>query len=259
MPIATVNPATGELIEEFAAHTKEQVGQRLTRAEAAAATLRATDFDTRARWMRAAADLVEADTARTARMLTIEMGKPIAQARAEVLKCARAMRFYADNAESLLADQPLADPSTVQASAAYNPGGQTRSAIQGDCVPGWRSSGGLRSGDGLGHPAVDTQDLTGHVGGVVGRQEGGHGTDLGGVGPAVEANSEPLGHAGPDLFGALALLLAHGLGLGEPALGLRHSGGDRVDPDVAGSRLGRQVGGRRARRERSHPPSALEC
>lgn len=191
MPIATVNPATGELIEEFAAHTKEQVGQRLTRAEAAAATLRATDFDTRARWMRAAADLVEADTARTARMLTIEMGKPIAQARAEVLKCARAMRFYADNAESLLADQPLADPSTVQASAAYNPGGQTRSAIQGDCVPGWRSSGGLRSGDGLGHPAVDTQDLTGHVGGVVGRQEGGHGTDLGGVGPAVRRIPSP--------------------------------------------------------------------
>ncbi|MGW2047697.1 NADP-dependent succinic semialdehyde dehydrogenase [Streptomyces sp. NPDC001858] len=119
MPIVTVNPATGELIEEFAPHTKAQVAQRLTRAEAAAATLRATDFDTRARWMRAAADLVEADAARTARMLTIEMGKPIAQARAEVLKCARAMRFYADNAESLLADQPLADPSTVQASAAY--------------------------------------------------------------------------------------------------------------------------------------------
>ncbi|KOV51409.1 succinate-semialdehyde dehydrogenase [Streptomyces sp. AS58] len=119
VPIATVNPATGELIEEFTALTKEQVEERLSRAEAAAATLRATDFATRARWMRAAADLVEADAGRTARMLTIEMGKPIAQARAEVLKCAHAMRFYADNAESLLADQPLADPGKVNASAAY--------------------------------------------------------------------------------------------------------------------------------------------
>ncbi|GGT00427.1 NADP-dependent succinic semialdehyde dehydrogenase [Streptomyces chromofuscus] len=119
MPIATVNPATGELIEEFAALTKEQIDQRLTRAEAAAVTLRATDFGTRARWMRAAADLVEAEAAHTARRLTVEMGKPIVQARAEVLKCAHAMRFYADNAESLLADQALADPRTVNASVAY--------------------------------------------------------------------------------------------------------------------------------------------
>ncbi|MFG3309475.1 NADP-dependent succinic semialdehyde dehydrogenase [Streptomyces wuyuanensis] len=119
MPIATVNPATGELVEAFTPHTKEQVDQRLTQAEAAAAMLRATSFSTRARWMRAAADLVEAEAAHTARRLTIEMGKPIAQARAEVLKCAHAMRFYADNAESLLADQPLADPSAVKASAAY--------------------------------------------------------------------------------------------------------------------------------------------
>ncbi|MEV7992090.1 NADP-dependent succinic semialdehyde dehydrogenase [Streptomyces sp. NPDC086077] len=119
MPIATVNPATGELVEEFAALTKEQLDERLTRAEAAAVTVRDTDFGTRARWMRATADLVEAEAAHTARRLTTEMGKPIAQARAEVLKCAQAMRFYAENAESLLADQPLADPSTVKASLAY--------------------------------------------------------------------------------------------------------------------------------------------
>ncbi|WP_405769454.1 NADP-dependent succinic semialdehyde dehydrogenase [Actinacidiphila glaucinigra] len=119
MPIATVNPATGELVEEFAPLTGQQVDQRLARAHAAAATLRATDFDTRARWMRAAADLVEAEVDLAAPMLTIEMGKPITQARAEVLKCAQAMRFYADNAETLLADQPLADPGTVKASAAY--------------------------------------------------------------------------------------------------------------------------------------------
>ncbi|MFJ4466919.1 NADP-dependent succinic semialdehyde dehydrogenase [Streptomyces sp. NPDC089424] len=119
MPIATINPATGELVEEFTPLTKEEVEARLTRAEAAAAALRATDFGTRARWMRAAADLVEAEASHTARRLTIEMGKPITQARAEVLKCAQAMRFYAENAESMLADQPLADPSTVKASLAY--------------------------------------------------------------------------------------------------------------------------------------------
>jgi succinate-semialdehyde dehydrogenase/glutarate-semialdehyde dehydrogenase len=52
-------------------------------------------------------------------MLTLEMGKPIAQARAEVLKCAKSMRFYAEHAESFLADEPLADPAAVAASQAW--------------------------------------------------------------------------------------------------------------------------------------------
>ena len=52
-------------------------------------------------------------------MMVREMGKPIAQAEAEVLKCAKSMRFYADKAEGFLADELLADPSTVGASAAW--------------------------------------------------------------------------------------------------------------------------------------------
>ena len=51
-------------------------------------------------------------------MLVIEMGKPIAQARAEVLKCAKSMRFYAAHAEHFLAEEPLARPSDVGASTA---------------------------------------------------------------------------------------------------------------------------------------------
>ena len=69
--------------------------------------------------MNATADIIEADVERAARMLTLEMGKPIGQARAEVLKCAKNMRFYAEHAESFLADEPLADPSAVSASQAW--------------------------------------------------------------------------------------------------------------------------------------------
>ena len=69
--------------------------------------------------MRAAADLLEADLDVTARMLTLEMGKPLAQSEAEVLKCAKGMRFYADHAAEFLADEPLAEPSSVNASQAY--------------------------------------------------------------------------------------------------------------------------------------------
>ena len=119
MPIATVNPATGETLETFQPHDVTEVGRRITQAADAAITLRDTTYAERAEWMNASADILEADVERAARMLTLEMGKPIAQARAEVLKCAKSMRFYAEHAESFLADEPLADPAAVAASQAW--------------------------------------------------------------------------------------------------------------------------------------------
>jgi succinate-semialdehyde dehydrogenase/glutarate-semialdehyde dehydrogenase len=119
MPIATVNPATGETLETFQPHDVTEVGRRITQAADAAIALRDTTYAERAEWMNASADILEADVERAARMLTLEMGKPIAQARAEVLKCAKSMRFYAEHAESFLADEPLADPAAVAASQAW--------------------------------------------------------------------------------------------------------------------------------------------
>ena len=119
MPIATVNPATGETLETFEPHDVTEVGRRITQAADAAIALRDTTYAQRAEWMNACADILEADVERAARMLTLEMGKPIAQARAEVLKCAKSMRFYAEHAESFLADEPLADPAAVAASQAW--------------------------------------------------------------------------------------------------------------------------------------------
>ena len=119
MPIATVNPATGETLETFQPHDVTEVGRRITQAADAAIALRDTTYAQRAEWMNACADILEADVERAARILTLEMGKPIAQARAEVLKCAKSMRFYAEHAESFLADEPLADPAAVAASQAW--------------------------------------------------------------------------------------------------------------------------------------------
>jgi succinate-semialdehyde dehydrogenase / glutarate-semialdehyde dehydrogenase len=118
MAIATANPATGDTVETFEPHDPEEVQRRIAQAAAAAVALRDTSFAQRAEWMNAAADILEADVERAARMITLEMGKPIAQARAEVLKCAKNMRFYAHHAEAFLADEPLADPSVVSASQA---------------------------------------------------------------------------------------------------------------------------------------------
>ncbi|MDA2889460.1 NADP-dependent succinic semialdehyde dehydrogenase [Mycolicibacterium sp. BiH015] len=118
MAIATINPATGETVDTFEAHDSAEVERRVAQAFEAAQALRGTTYAQRAEWMHATADILEADVDRAAEMITLEMGKPIAQSRAEVLKCAKNMRFYADNAESFLAAEELSDPSTVSASAA---------------------------------------------------------------------------------------------------------------------------------------------
>ncbi|KMO72216.1 NADP-dependent succinic semialdehyde dehydrogenase [Mycolicibacterium chubuense] len=118
MAIETVNPATGEIVESFEPHDSAEVERRIAQAFAAAQTLRDTNYAQRAQWMHATADILEGEVDRAAAMITLEMGKPIAQSRAEVLKCAKNIRFYADNAESFLAPEELADPSAVSASAA---------------------------------------------------------------------------------------------------------------------------------------------
>jgi succinate-semialdehyde dehydrogenase/glutarate-semialdehyde dehydrogenase len=118
MAIATINPATGETVETFEPHSADEVQRRIGQAFDASQTLRTASYAQRAQWMHATADLLEADVDEVAEMITVEMGKPIAQSRAEVLKCAKNIRYYADNAESFLAAEKLPDPSSVAASAA---------------------------------------------------------------------------------------------------------------------------------------------
>jgi succinate-semialdehyde dehydrogenase/glutarate-semialdehyde dehydrogenase len=119
MAIATTNPATGEVVKTYAALGAEELEGKLAKAAAAAATYRRTTFAQRAGWMRAAADLIEAEAGEIAVVMTQEMGKTRRSAAAEALKCAKGMRFYADEAEGMLADEPLADPSKVGASRAF--------------------------------------------------------------------------------------------------------------------------------------------
>ena len=118
MAIATINPFTGRTEQEFEPHTDAEVEERIAATHAAFAELRRTSFAQRAEWMRAAAQLLEDDVEKLARIITIEMGRPIKGARAEVLKCAKGLRFYADHAEEFLAPEQLDDPSAVGASQA---------------------------------------------------------------------------------------------------------------------------------------------
>lgn len=119
MAISTINPTTGLTEATFAPLTDEQIDAALARSAAAAATWSKTTFQERAALMRRAADVLEGDADAVARLITVEMGKPISAARAEVLKSASGMRFYADRAEGYLADEELDTPGEVNATRAY--------------------------------------------------------------------------------------------------------------------------------------------
>ena len=112
MGIATTNPTTGELERTFESLTEAEVSDRIGRAADTFTTYRRTDFATRAAWMRQAADVLEASD--SAQLITREMGKPLKEAEAEVAKCAKAMRYYAEHAEGFLADQPTEEPAYVR-------------------------------------------------------------------------------------------------------------------------------------------------
>ena len=105
--IASINPATGETLRTFEELTETGVEDKLARADAAYRLYRKTPFADRARWLARLAGLLESEKDRLGRIMTLEMGKPIAAARAEAAKCAWACRYYAESGERLLADEPI--------------------------------------------------------------------------------------------------------------------------------------------------------
>jgi len=105
MAIATVNPATGELIKKFEALTDAQLEEKVRRATDTFAGYRKVPFSERARMMVRAAEILETEKNALGRLMTLEMGKPLKAAVAEAAKCATACRYYAENAERFLADE----------------------------------------------------------------------------------------------------------------------------------------------------------
>ncbi|MGW2459663.1 NADP-dependent succinic semialdehyde dehydrogenase [Streptomyces sp. NPDC001761] len=117
MPIATVNPANGETLKTYEPMDEDELERRLELAEATFRTYRTTSFADRARLLNKAADLLDEDQREIGRIMTTEMGKPVRQARAEAAKCAKAMRWYAERAEGLLAEEEPAESDVTDSGA----------------------------------------------------------------------------------------------------------------------------------------------
>ncbi|HET6646968.1 MAG TPA: aldehyde dehydrogenase family protein, partial [Pyrinomonadaceae bacterium] len=105
MPIATINPATGETLQTFESLTKPQLESKIALAANTFRRYRQTSFAEREALMFRSAEILEQDKPRLARLMTIEMGKPIKGAVQEIEKCALVCRYYAETAKHHLADQ----------------------------------------------------------------------------------------------------------------------------------------------------------
>jgi succinate-semialdehyde dehydrogenase/glutarate-semialdehyde dehydrogenase len=102
----SVNPATEEEIARYAVHDAAAVDAALDRASARRPSWRATPIEARCRLMTAAGALLRERVDVLAGLITAEMGKPIAESRAEVEKCAFTCDWFAEHAPGFLADEP---------------------------------------------------------------------------------------------------------------------------------------------------------
>ncbi|MCX6937117.1 MAG: aldehyde dehydrogenase family protein [Verrucomicrobia bacterium] len=114
MPLVSLNPATGRILARYPAHTRAQLEARLAAAHAAAPVWRAAPPAQRARHLRALAAGLHRERHTLAALITAEMGKPLAEALAEIAKCADCCRHYARHGAALLRpEHPVAAPAGV--------------------------------------------------------------------------------------------------------------------------------------------------
>jgi succinate-semialdehyde dehydrogenase/glutarate-semialdehyde dehydrogenase len=107
MAIATINPTTGEALKIFQEHSAQEIEEKLQLAAATFQTYRRASFANRATRMSRAAEMLENEKQELGKLMTIEMGKPLKAAISEAEKCAWVCRYYAENAQQHLADQPV--------------------------------------------------------------------------------------------------------------------------------------------------------
>lgn len=120
MAIATINPTTGETLKTYAPDSDAEIEAKLELAQQAFSKYRRLPFEQKAKWMQATADILERDREKFAKIMTLEMGKTLKSAIAEVEKSALGCRYYAENAPQFLADAP-AKTDASQSFVRYQP------------------------------------------------------------------------------------------------------------------------------------------
>src|SRR5215216_431935 len=120
MPIASVNPATGEQLKKFSVFDDAEIEKRLSRADQAFKRYRRTTLTERAELLHAVSDLLFQETQTFAEIITLEMGKLFRDSVAEIEKCARGCRFYAENGARFL-EEESAQTDAAESYVEYQP------------------------------------------------------------------------------------------------------------------------------------------
>jgi len=107
MQIITINPWTGKHIESYMCDSPEQVDERLLKGQLAFESWRKTEMGTRGDLLYALAAKLEAEVEHLAEIITVEMGKPLTESRAEVKKCAWVCSYYAEHGAAALAQRTI--------------------------------------------------------------------------------------------------------------------------------------------------------
>jgi succinate-semialdehyde dehydrogenase/glutarate-semialdehyde dehydrogenase len=107
MSIESVNPTTGEVLKRYDEMTPEEIAATIEEVDRAFTSWRTTSFGERAKHMRAAGRILREKRDEYARLMADEMGKPLAEGRAESEKCAWVCEYYAENAEKFLAREEI--------------------------------------------------------------------------------------------------------------------------------------------------------
>ncbi len=116
----SINPVDGEVLVSYPELTEPQLQDQLSDGQLAYQYWRQRPIAERALYFFKLAKQLESNEARLAKLITLEMGKPFGQARAEIRKCALLCRYYAENAPAFLADQ-LRKSVAPQSKVIYQP------------------------------------------------------------------------------------------------------------------------------------------
>jgi succinate-semialdehyde dehydrogenase/glutarate-semialdehyde dehydrogenase len=120
MAIASINPANGEKLKQFSSFDDAEIEKRLKRADETFRKYRRTTFTERSELLHAVTELLFVEKEKFAEIITLEMGKLFRDSMAEIEKCARGCRFYAENGERFLEDES-AQTDAAESYVQYQP------------------------------------------------------------------------------------------------------------------------------------------
>ena len=149
--ITAINPSTGETLEKYDAITPDNVVRRLEKAQHAFEDWKKTRFSERGELMKKVSRVLTENKNDYARIMAMEMGKPVAQGRSEIEKCAWVCEYYAEHAENML--QPEIVKTDAQKSyVTFNPLGVILAVMPWN-YPFWQvfrhAAPGLTAGNGV--------------------------------------------------------------------------------------------------------------